>query len=67
MEKEEGNGACDGPKLCRSSPCLTRTCSIAMTNKTLDKHLELTQIALSDTYTGEGLPTVVSLTQRNHL
>ena len=26
--------------------------------KTLDKHLELTQIALSDTFTGEGLPTM---------
>ena len=45
-----------------SSPFI-RTTGIAMTNKTLDKHLELTQIALSDTYTGEGLPTVVSPTQ----
>ena len=26
--------------------------------KSLDKHLELTQIALSDTFTGEGLPTM---------
>ena len=26
--------------------------------KTLDKHLELTHIALSDTFTGEGLPTM---------
>lgn len=28
------------------------------TSKTLDKHLELTHVALSDTFTGEGLPTM---------